>query len=1756
MTGSGVAAAPQALTQGIAGLDFSLGSGGTCAANVSYTAGQQCTVNVVFTPKYPGPRSGAVVIESTEGSLLGSTLLTGEANGSLAVLVPGEMNTVAGNYNWIYASDGILAIDASIFLPTAVVTDAAGNIFLSDSNNNRVRRVDAVTGLISTVAGNGTPGFSGDHGPATQAMISTPAGLALDGAGNLYFADTGNHAIRRVDAGIITTVAGTGGVQGYSGDGATASLAKLSLPEGIAFDAANDLFIADTGNNVIREVNAATRVISTVAGTGAEGYNQDGIQATAAFLSSPWNLSVSSDNSLYIADMGNNRIRKVNPLGIISTVVGTGQSGFAGDGGPAVAAALNAPASVVLDPAGNLYIADSGNNRVREVTTTSSIINTLAGIDGEQFIGDGGPANLASLYGPYGLFVDQAGNLFLTDMFHNRIREISATNISLQYATLRVGKVSAPQIEGLANDGNANLTLAAPALNNAALDPATTTCNAGSVLAVDATCNLGVEFAPTTLGTLVLGSVLANSNAGNSPATINLSGQVLSVNPTTVLLTSSLNPSFLNAAVTFTATIASGGASPAGPVTFLDGAVQLCSANLNANSIATCTLSTLALGQHSITASYAGDSSDAASVSPALIQVVKQPATIVLVASPNPVVVTASVTLSATATAATGTPSGAITFYDGTTAIGSANLNASGVATFSTTQLSAATHSLSAQYAGDATDAAAQSNVVSEVIQQATTLTMIGSSNANATVGSAVTFAATVTSTNGPAPTGTVAFSDSNTPLGSGTLSGSGIATLLTSTLAPGTHHIVATYSGDASNATSASTALVETILQIPTVTVLTSSLNPASAGATVQLTAKVSMAAGYTADGTITGQLTFSNGANPLGSVVVDANGNASLSLTTLPAGLNTIVATYAGNTDYASSTSASLSEHITATATTTVLTSSNPSALAGKSTTFTATVSSATGTPTGTVNFLNAGANVSSATLNAQGVATLSLSTLAVGSQTMVAVYAGDGNYTTSTSAPLVETISLGTAALTLTGPASPVNPGIAINLTGVLSSNGVTPTGALTLLDGVTAIATQNALPSGSVTFSFSTSTLTVGTHTLTVTYAGDANNAPATSNIFVLVVQQAGTTASLATSANPQVVGQPVTLTAAVTSASPNLTGSISFQDGATVLGSVSLNANGTATFTTSSLVFGSHNLTAVYSGDTNHAAATSPAVSEQIVQAASAALVSSANPSNAGANVIFTAKLGGVGSLIPTGSVTFTDGLTTLGVVALDATGAASFQSTSLAVGSHTIAVAYPGDKSYSSAAATVIQTVVSANTQVALTASANPAIYGTPLSLIATITSNGVVATGSVTFTDGGTVIGTAVLNASGVATLTTSTLAPGTHTLVAVYAGDGSASASSSTPLTLVAKELTSVALASSANPVQTLASIMLTAVVSDSGVGVATGTVTFTDGSTQLGTVTLDPTGTATLTVPSLTAGNHSLLASYAGDADDFAAVSPTLTQGVQLRPTTTTLTATETDAANPLQVTLIAVERWTGSTVTPTGTVTFSNGTNPIGSTAVDATGVATLTIVMQSATDTITASYSGDASYTSSTSPAVTISGGQATQFTMQLNPATLTMPSGQHNTVTLTIASVQSFADTLQLGCLGLPTAATCTFSSDTTALAANGSATVQLTIDTGNPLGADEQASAVKTKSNTMLCFLPVGLLAGIALFRKRRRSLQTLLGLLLLIVTITATLGTTGCAGLTVNSTPGGTYTFKVTANGQKTGATQNQTMTLIVTQ
>jgi sugar lactone lactonase YvrE len=1761
MIAGGVAAAPRALTLGSLNADF-VNNGGSCSEGTSYSSGQQCSVTVTFQPRYPGVRSGAVVLLSNNGTLLGSTLLTGMAAGSLSVLSPGEIDTVVGVTDWLYQGDGVLATDAPIFLPMGVAVDAKGNLYLADSNNDRIRRVDGQSGLITTIAGNGTSGYSGDGGLATAAMISNPGGVVLDGAGDLYFADSNNDVIRRVDAvsGIITTVAGTPQVNGYSGNGGLATSARLSKPEGLALDAAGDFYIADTGNHAIREVSATTGTISTVAGTGVPGYNGDHILAIDSELSGPWSLSLGPDGSLYIADTTNQRVRMVTAAtGIITTLAGTGTQGASGDGAVATAALLNAPAAVLLDPAGNLYIADSGNNRIRKISVATGDIQTLSGGSTEGFSGDGGPANLADMYGPYALVFDQSGNLFFSDMFNNRVREIHASVATLPpFPVMRVGKVSAPQIQGLVNNGNADLVVGTSTLLNAQLDLATTTCNAGSTLTFNIAgnlCNFGVDFAPTNVGADVLGTVTAPSNAGNSPAIIHLSGEVLTVQPTTVSLSSSRNPSLIGTSVTFTATISAGGDTTSGTVSFLNNGTLIAGCgNITegSNQMAACSTTALPLGSSAISASYSGDANDASSISPAIQQVVKQPATIALTASPNPAVVTATVALTATATAATGTPTGTVTFYDGATVIGSANLNSGGGASFSTTSLAVGTQNLTAQYSGDTSNATGTSPIVNEIIQQATTTTTLSSSSSTATVGTAVTFTATVTSANGPAPGGTVEFMNGSIVLGNGTVNPNGTATLVLSSLAPGSYSIVAAYSGDIDDATSSSTILTEIIQQIPTATTLTASTNPISTGATLNLSAAVAAATGTSTNGgTLGGNVTFSEGPTVYGTVGINSAGDAILPLTTLSAGSHFIIASYSGNTNYAPSTSAVLDEVVLSTATITTLSSPATTTLAGERASFTAIVSSTTAIPTGSVAFEEGGVSIGQAQLNAQGIATFSTTALAVGTQIITAIYGGNGNYNSSTSAALQHTVVLATPSLILTGPSTAVDAGTTFGLTATLSSNGAAPSGTLTLRNGGATIATQSVSAGG--TFSFANLSLGVGTYQLTAAFSGDTNNASAVSVPITLTVQLTPTVTSLSSGANPSILGQSLTFTASTSGGTPAPTGVLQFLDGATVLGSSTLSTNGTATLTTTALTFGTHSITASYGGDTDHALSISNALNEKIVQPVSALLNSSVNPSIFGSNVLFTVKITGVGSQVPSGTVVLRNGTSALGTVTLDNTGTGTIQVATLPVGSDIITASYSGDTNYSAASAFFTQTVQSATTQVTLTLSQNPAIYATPITFTSAVTGNGgIVQAGSVNFTDADTSIGSAALSSNGVAVLTVPTLAPGPHSIVANYGGESYIGASSSAPQILLVKELTTTVLASTANPTATLSSIVLSANVINSGVGKPTGAITFSDGPNLLGTATLNVNGVASFTVPSLSAGNHSLLASYAGDTQNFASTSTSLVEGVQLRPTATALSSSPTDPANPLQITLISVVNWSGP-IAPTGTMTFTAGSTILGSTQLDSIGVATLNVTLSSATEEIIATYSGDASYASSASLATTISGGTATQFTMQLNPSTITLQSKQHASTSITLTSLAGFSDTLQLGCLGLPNAATCTFSTPQVSLPANGTVTVQLIVDTGDPLGAGSTAALQKKPtSGILLCLLPCLLCLGLG---ARRRKVRAGAWLMLLLM-ISTTFLTTGCAGLSINGTPPGTYTFKVTASGQGSGSTISQTVALTVTQ
>jgi len=344
------------------------------------------------------------------------------------------ITTVAGNGLEGFSGDGGPATLATLYSPESVSIDSAGNMYIADTRNHRIRKVNT-SGIITTVAGNGSGGFSGDGRLATQARLFYPTAVIVDSADNLYISDYENHRIRKVDpGGIITTIAGNGidlwdGSGGFSGDGGPATQAQLGYPASISMDSAGNIYFADIGNYRIRKVDTSG-IITTVAGNGSWGFSGDGGLATQARMTHSWGLVVSNAGNIYINDYYNRRIRKVDASGIITTIAGNGISGFGGDGGPATQAQLRSPGALAIDSVGNIYISD--RDRIRKVDT-SGIITTVAGNGSWGFSGDGGPATQAQLRAG-GLAVDSAGNIFIADStaLGNRVRKVSRPGSMVQ----------------------------------------------------------------------------------------------------------------------------------------------------------------------------------------------------------------------------------------------------------------------------------------------------------------------------------------------------------------------------------------------------------------------------------------------------------------------------------------------------------------------------------------------------------------------------------------------------------------------------------------------------------------------------------------------------------------------------------------------------------------------------------------------------------------------------------------------------------------------------------------------------------------------------------------------------------------------------------------------------------------------------------------------------------------------------------------------------------------------------------------------------------------------------------------------------------------------------------------------------------------------------------------------------------------------------------------------------------------------------
>jgi sugar lactone lactonase YvrE len=484
----------------------------TCAAGVNVT-GTVCTATVTFAPTLAGLRESKLVFTDANGSVVAG--LSGIGLAPAASLLPGLMSTIAGTGTAGATGNGGAAASATLNSPNATTVDNQGNVYIADTANNEVRKI-ASGGAITLVAGTGAAGSSGDGAAATAATLNAPAGVALDAAGDLYIADTGNNKIRVVDAlsGNISTVAGTG-TAGYTGDQSTPAAATLNGPTQLAWSQTGVLYVADMGNSAIRAIALKESLITTAAGSANAGFDGDGGPGQAAQLQNPRGVAVDNSGNVYIADTGNNRVRLLSE-GYITTIAGQQGGGYIGDGS-AVATELNAPAGLAVDTAGDLYIADTQNQRIRMIS--GGQIWTVAGTGTAGATGDNGTSAVATLSAPTGIALDSAGNLYIADTDNNKVRAINVGTNSLVFKTLNPTESSPVQTVSLFDSGNLPLSLNSVSLPPGYVEQASasgTDCTSAPLtLAEGGSCNLNTVFNPTAVGTYN-GAITLSDNAQGS----------------------------------------------------------------------------------------------------------------------------------------------------------------------------------------------------------------------------------------------------------------------------------------------------------------------------------------------------------------------------------------------------------------------------------------------------------------------------------------------------------------------------------------------------------------------------------------------------------------------------------------------------------------------------------------------------------------------------------------------------------------------------------------------------------------------------------------------------------------------------------------------------------------------------------------------------------------------------------------------------------------------------------------------------------------------------------------------------------------------------------------------------------------------------------------------------------------------------------------------------------------------------------------
>jgi len=1161
---SGTVSKVEVLTQGQAGLDFAPGAGVSCSGAILTVGGAKtsCSQSVSFTPSAPGMRMGAVVLlGSVNGiqAILGTAYVSGTGTGPLGVLVAGNVLPVAGQlglYDSTNVGDGKPATSAELNLPGGLALDGAGNLYIADTAHQRIRMVCAKAaseviagticakaGIILTVAGNGNPGNSGD-GPASSSQVNNPNSVAVDGAGNLYIADTNNDVVREIVAasGQIVTLAGgatsttmCAGRTDAWGDGCPATQAMLNAPGGVAIDRSGNVYIADTNNAMVRVVSASTGTITAVVGNGTAGYNQDGVLATLSELNSPYAVAFDGSGNLYIPDSANNRIRRV--------------------------------------------AADSNGN-----ITPASLISTFAGTGTAGYSGDGAAAGAAELYAPSAVAADAAGNVFIADTQNRAVRKVnSATN---QISTLALdasgdyyfdgafGKIAIYGPTGLALDGVGDLYVA-DRLDMLALEIQ------GNFVALDIT-------QPVRQGSLSVPVPVTIENDGNAALDL-----------------TAINPS---ADAQLDATTTTCSSAPASDTTQFMAVAADC-------TVGAVFAPTLAAASGPLSTNI--DVTSATANSPLNIELVGTVlavnSTTTLVASnPDPSGYGQLVTFTVTVVTGTGTGklTGTVSIADtfnsvtGPAGISCGALNYASTAnsqdTYSATcptsassPLAVGQHAIVASYSNlnDPSHLSSSSPSYTQAVQEGTT-TRLTSSGSPSTVGSPVTFTATVaiSGTGGVAPIGSVVFMDGTNPLGTVNLA-SGVAQYATSGLAIGSHQIIADYVPDPSISAvvlaSSSLTLTQDVQTSSTMT-LQSSGSPSVYATAVTFTATLISSSGSPFTGTVN---FYADGTDKIGSATPQAGnpGVASVSYPGLSVGTHSITATYGGDANNGTASATAIPQTVTTAPTSTTVAAK--AGTAGEALAITATVSDGATklTPTGTVTF-TIGTTKLTANLS-NGAATVN-PVLAAGNYQVVAAYGGDANDGASQSPSFPLTVNLATSATDLTVSPAAVEVGGKVSYTATVTGTGVAPTGTVTFMAGTAMLGTAT-LAGGTATYTAAT-TLGSGSYSITASYGGDTDNSPSISASATLTIGLIPTTTDLGTSTTTGANPQTILIAVVAGNASPTPTGTVTFKSGTDTIGSSPLDSNGVATLTPS-LATGTYTIVASYGGDSAHSPSTSQSV---------------------------------------------------------------------------------------------------------------------------------------------------------------------------------------------------------------------------------------------------------------------------------------------------------------------------------------------------------------------------------------------------------------------------------------------------------------------------------------------------------------------------------------------------------------------------------